>query len=74
MYTSSQKIKHSETVIAKLISLYLLKSQNIYNKSCLLYMTVNKGSENESFTQVDMLKHVLLIDGLSSVGAQQERC
>ena len=32
---------------------------------------VVKGSENESFAQVDMLKHVLLI--VNSVGAQPQR-
>ena len=34
-------------------------------------MTVVKGSENESFAQVDMLKYVLLI--ANSVGAPSSR-
>ena len=32
-----------------------------------------KGSENEPSAQVDLLKYVLLINGVSSVGAQQQR-
>ena len=34
-------------------------------------MSVVKGSENEPSAQVDMLKYVLLIDGVSSVGAAE---
>ena len=32
-------------------------------------MTVVKGSENEPSAQVDILKHVLLLDEVSSVGS-----
>ena len=65
LVTSSQKIKHNVTV--KLDCTYLNCRICIINHA---YMTVVKGSENEPSAQVDMLKHVLLMDGVSSVSSQ----